>query len=165
MVSSKVITFLLIVMGVSWCQSDAVDLDEFSTCSLTVRAKVLAPDFGETLGSALITATLSTTDGIPIANKEIHMTVTSGMFSCLPPDSFTAADLNSADRFCFVTDVEGKMEVYVARIPINKPGIVRASFPFGDGVVKASAPFAITKRIVKKNRPDPAVAASAQTYP
>jgi hypothetical protein len=158
----KIIAFLLIMIGVSWCQDDGLDSDEFLTCSLSVRAKALAPDFGETVGAALITATLSTIDGVPISNKEIHMTVTSGMFSCLPPDSFSAADLCSADRYCFVTDEEGKMEVYVARIPINKPGIVKAFFPFGDGVVRASCPFAITKRVKKKARPDPAIAASTQ---
>ena len=158
----KVIAFLLIMVGVSWCQSDGLDPDEFLICSLSVRAKALAPDFGETVGSALITAMLSTIDGVPIPNKEIDMTVTSGMFSCLPPDSFSAADLSSADRLCFVTDMEGKMEVYVARIPINKAGIVKASFPFGDGVIKASCPFAITKRVIKKARPDPAMAVSTQ---
>lgn len=162
---SNVLAFLLILIGVSWCQSDGLDADEFLTCSLSVRAKVIAPDFGEMCGSALITATLSTTDGIPIANKEIHMTVTTGMLSCLPPDSFGAADLSSADRYCFITDLEGKMEVYVARIPINKPGMVKASVPFGDGLVNASCPYAITKRIVRKKRPDPAVATTTQISP
>jgi len=161
----KSLAFLLILAGVSWCQSDRLDPDVYTTCSLSVRAKVFAPDFGESFGRALITATLCTTDGVPIPNKEINMTVSSGMFSCLPPDSFSAAELSSADHSCFITDVEGKMEVYVARIPINKPGLVKASFPFGDGVVKACCTFAITKRIAKKKRADPAVAASTPTYP
>jgi hypothetical protein len=134
-----------------------MDSPEFSTCSLSVRAKVLAPDFGESFGRARITATLSTVDGVPIANKEIQMTVTSGVFSCLPPDSFSSGDLSSADRFCFMTDLEGKMEVYVDRIPINKPGIVKASVPFGDQLVKATCSFAITKRTVKRKRPDPVI--------
>jgi hypothetical protein len=150
------------MVGVSWSQADSLDYDEFPTCSLSVRAKVLPPDFGETFGRARITATLSTIDGVPIANKEIHMTVTSGVFSCLPPDSFSSVDLNSADRYCFVTDLEGKMEVYVDHIPINKPGIVKASFPFGDGIIKASCSFAITKRIVKKKQPEPVVSASSE---
>jgi hypothetical protein len=161
----KVIDFLLIMIGVSWCQTDSLDPDLFPSCSLSVRAKLFAPDFGETVGRALITATLSTTDGVPIANKEIHMTVSSGMFSCLPPDSFSSADLSSADRYCFVTDEEGKMEVYVAGIPINKPGLVKASFPFGGGVVRASCNFAITKRIAKRKVPDPAVASSSPIDP
>ncbi len=161
----KVITCLLFTVGVSWCQNDGADPDEFLTCSLFVRAKALAPDFDEIFGRALITATLSTTDGVPIANKEIHMTVTSGTLSCLPPDSFSAAELSSADRYCFVTDEEGKMEVYVDRVPINKPGIVKASFPFGDGVVRASCSYAITKRVVKRKLPDPAVATSTQINP
>jgi hypothetical protein len=162
----KVFAIALLMLGIAWSRSDSLDLWDFSTCSLSVRAKVLAPDFGETYGRALITATLSTIDGVPIANKEIHMTVTSGVFSCLPPDSFGSEDLSSADRYCFVTDEEGKMEVYVDRIPINRPGVVRASFPFGDGVVRASCSFAITKRIVKRKLPEPAISASSgQMYP
>jgi hypothetical protein len=162
----KVITFLLFALGVSWSQSIDADSDEFSSCSLSIRAKVLAPDFGETFGRALVIATLSTIDGAPIANKEIHMTVTPGVFSCLPPDSFSSMELSSADRYCFITDQEGKMEVYVDRIPINKPGIVKASFPFGEGVIKASCPFAITKRTVKRKLTDPALSVSAvQTSP
>jgi hypothetical protein len=151
---------ILFFFGVCLAQDDGLDGAAY-TCSLSVKAKVFAPDFGETQGRALITATLCTTDGVPLTNKEINMTVTSGMFSCLPPDSFSTAELCSADRSCFITDMEGKMQVYVAHVPINKPGIVKASYPFGNGVVRTSCTFAITKRIVKKKRPDPSYAASS----
>jgi len=152
--------------GVSWGQESGLDNDAFSSCSLFIKAKVFAPDFDETEGRALITATLTTTGGLPIPNREINMTVTSGMFSCLPPDSFSSAELSSADRSCFITDVDGKMQVYVAHVPINKPGLVKASCPFGSGMVKTSCTFAITKRLVKKkSRSNPTIASSDPTSP
>jgi hypothetical protein len=86
------------------------------------------------------------------------------MFSCLPPDTFSAAELSSADRSCFITDMDGKMQVYVDRIPINKPGVVKAFCPFGKEAVKTSCTFAITKRLAKKkSRPNPTIASSASS--
>ena len=72
------IIVLFLMAGVSWGQESGLDNDAFSSCSLFIKAKVFAPDFDETEGRALITATLTTTGGLPIPNREINMTVTSG---------------------------------------------------------------------------------------
>ncbi|MGA2508109.1 MAG: hypothetical protein ABSF80_11615 [Chitinispirillaceae bacterium] len=144
-----ILTALLIVCVRSWAQEE----DErvyVSSCSLFVKITPYTPDSGDVSGKAMIEATLSDKSGIPIPDQEIKLTATCGTLSCLSLDNIGMSGAVSSGRSCFVTDKDGKIQVFLIDIPFNRPGRVKAACIYGNFKVHASCSFSITRKIIKK---------------
>lgn len=123
-----------------------------TSCSLSVKTTVYQADPGDVVGKASIQATLCDKSGTPIPDQTISMTATSGTFTCIPPDGVSG--INTADRSCFVTGPDGKIQVYLVDIPFNKPGRIKAACTYGDFNVHAASSYSITRKLTKKKSPD-----------
>jgi hypothetical protein len=140
---------LLLLCASVWAQDDDERVYAVS-CSLYVRTSPFTPDSGDVSGRAMVNAILCDKSGIPIPGQEITMTVTCGTFSCPSAFSYVPADSVSQDRSCYITDQNGKIEVFLSDIPFNKQGKVKASCTYSGIKVQASSIFLITRKIIKR---------------
>ena len=129
-----------------WAQ-DEEDRIFVASCSLSIKTTLYTPDPGDALGKAMIEATLCDRNGIPIPGQEIKMTSTCGNLSCLSLENIGTV---SSKYSCFITEPDGKIQVYLLDIPFNKTGRIKASCTYGDLKVHASSNFLITRKIIKK---------------
>jgi hypothetical protein len=146
----KLLPLLLLFMFTrSGAQEEQTEVTETVTsCSLSVKITVYSADPGDVVGKASIQATLSDKSGTPITDQTITMSSTSGTFTCIPPEGVNG--VNTADRSCFVTGPDGKIQVYLVDIPFNKPGRIKASCTYGAFDVHASSSYSITRSVNKK---------------
>jgi hypothetical protein len=122
---------------------------ELTSCQLAVTTSVYSPDTADRFGKAMAEVTLTDESGLPIPNQPIQMTTSCGIFSCLPPENLTDAGLENPLLACFTTGSDGKMVVYIVKIPFNSKGLVKASFTWGNTTIKASGNFLITRSVSK----------------
>jgi hypothetical protein len=144
-----IVAAALIFCAGAWAQDDDERVYAVS-CSLYVKTSPFTPDSGDVSGRAMVNAMLCDKSGIPIPGQEITMTVTCGTFSCPSAFSYVPADPVSQDRSCYITDQNGKIEVFLSDIPFNKQGKVKASCTYSGIKVQASSSFLITRKIIKR---------------
>jgi len=140
---------LLIICVRSWAQEEDERVYVYS-CSLFVKITPYTPDSGDVSGKALIEATLCDKSGIPIPDQEIKLTASCGTLSCLSLDNIGMSGTASSGHSCFVTDKDGKIQVFLIDIPFNRPGRIKAVCTYGNFKVHASCGFSITRKIIKK---------------
>jgi hypothetical protein len=140
---------LLLLSASVWAQDDDERVYAVS-CSLYVKTNPYTPDPGDVSGRAMVEATLCDKSGIPIPGEEIKITTTCGTLSCPSAFSHAPKDSVSQDRSCYITDRDGKIQVFLYDISFNKPGRVKASCVYSEIKVQASSSFLITRKVIKK---------------
>ena len=146
----KTIVFLLaICLHQGICQE--YEDEEYSySCSLSISTTVFPPDSNDKTGNGYVEALLCDKNGVPIANKEIRMTVSCGILSCQLPGWYDNVSSISSDKSCFMTGVDGKVQVYLSRIPFNTPGLVKATCACDEIVLKSTSNFMISRKVIRK---------------
>jgi hypothetical protein len=117
-----------------------------TSCSLSIKATVFPMDSSDKSGKATIDGLLTDNKGSPLADQTIHISSTNGQFTCMPPVSFSDAEISSSTEGCLKTQEDGTFKIYLVHIPFNKPGKVKASCAYGTFKVSAFGSYSVTKR-------------------
>jgi hypothetical protein len=116
-----------------------------SSCSLSIKTNVLPVDSSDKFGKVSIEALLTDNKGNPLPDQQILVTSTNGTFSCMPPVSFSNAEISSSVEGCLRTQEDGTVKIYLVAIPFNRPGKVKAFCTYGNFKVSAVGSYSIKK--------------------
>jgi hypothetical protein len=147
------VTLLLLTLCAGAWAQDEEERVYVSSCSLFVKVTVYTPDSGDRSGKAMVEASLSDKNGLPIPDRKLSLTATCGTLTC-PQQTGQWIDSTGQTpaQSCFVTGNDGKVLVFLVDIPFNKPGRVKASCLWGNSKVQASTGFSITRKVIRKKR-------------
>jgi hypothetical protein len=120
------------------------------SCSLSIKTTVFPPDTGDKTGRGYIEALLCDKNGVPIANKEVKIVTSCGMLSCQAPGWYDDISSISSDRSCFMTGADGRIQVYLANVPFNTQGRIKATSACDEITVTATGSFMISRKSTKK---------------
>ncbi len=116
-----------------------------SSCSLSVKTTVFPVDSSDKFGKVTIDALLTDNKGNPIADQVIQVTATNGTLTCMPPVSFSGAEISSGTEGCLKTQEDGTVRIYLVHIPFNSPGKVKANCTYGTFKVSAFGTYSVMK--------------------
>ena len=145
----KLLWFTILI---AFYQADAQmdDETEFAySCSLSIKTTVFPPDSSEKTGRGYVEALLCDKNGVPLPNKEITMSTSCGQLSCQAPGWYDDISSISSDRSCFKTGADGRVQVYLANIPFNTRGLIKATSNCDEITVRATGNFQISRKVVK----------------
>lgn len=126
------------------------DETEFAySCSLSLKTTVFPPDTSEKTGRGYVEALLCDKNGIPIPNKEIRIVTSCGQLSCQAPGWYDDISSISTDRSCYMTGADGKIQVYLANVPFNTQGFIKATSACDEITVNATGHFKISRTSVR----------------
>ncbi|MBN2038007.1 MAG: hypothetical protein JW768_14800 [Chitinispirillaceae bacterium] len=148
----KIAAFLLVVCLFQGICQDYEDEEYSYSCSLSVSTTVFPPDSNDQTGNGYVEALLCDKNGTPIANKEVKMTASCGILSCQSPGWYDDVSSISSDKSCFITGADGKVNVYLSRIPFNTRGLIRATCACDEIVLKSTSSYMISRKIIRKKR-------------
>jgi hypothetical protein len=133
----------------AWAQDEEItETVTASSCSLFVKTQVRPVFITEQYGQVQVDATLCDKDGVPISDREINLTSTTGTLACLPSDSVLAPG-DSLKGPCFVTSGNGTITMFLIHVPFNKPGRVTATCSYRGFTLKSMSSYVITRKTVK----------------
>jgi hypothetical protein len=139
-----VVVVLLLLVSLSWAQEEEEIITETS-CSLSIKTIVLPVDSQDNTGKVEIEALLTDNKGQPLEGQDIRMTATNGTLTCMPPTSFSHAEIPTGTEGCLKTQEDGTVRIYLVNIPFNRPGQVKAFCTYGDFKVSAIGAYSIKK--------------------
>jgi hypothetical protein len=142
---------MLIVLFIAvtvFAQEEPQDEQEFVTetsCSLSIKTNAYPVDSTDKFGKVSIEALLTDNKGNPLPDQKIQISVTNGTLSCMPPVSFSDAEVPTGTEGCLTTQEDGTIKIYLVHIPFNRPGKVKAFCTYGNFKVSAFGAYSITK--------------------
>lgn len=150
------ILFTFVMAAALFAQEEQEFVTETS-CSLSIKTNVLPVDSSDKFGKVAIEALLTDNKGNPLADQQIQINATNGVFTCMPPVSFSDAETPSSLEGCLRTQEDGTVKIYLVHIPFNRPGNVKAFCTYGNFKVSAVGSYSIKKftksTATKKSRP------------
>jgi hypothetical protein len=141
-----IIVFLMTVTV--FAQEEPQEEQEYVTetsCSLSIKTNAYPVDSTDKFGKVSIEALLTDNKGNPLADQKIQITATNGTLSCMPPVSFSGAEVSSSVEGCLTTQEDGTIKIYLVHIPFNRPGKVKAFCTYNNFRVSAIGAYSITK--------------------
>jgi hypothetical protein len=148
-------TIITFVMTAALFAQEEQEFVTETSCSLSIKATVFPVDSSDKFGKATIEALLTDNKGNPLPDQTIQVTATNGTFTCMPPVSFSDAEVSSSVEGCLKTQEDGTIKIYLVHIPFNRPGNVKAFCTYGNFKVSAIGAYSVTKFVKssKKTRP------------
>jgi hypothetical protein len=137
-----VITFL---MATPLFAQEEQEFVSESSCSLSIKTTAYPVDSSDKFGKVTIEALLTDNKGNPLPGQQIRITATNGAFTCMPPVSFSDAEISSSVEGCLQTQEDGTVKIYLVHIPFNQPGNVKAMCAYGNFKVSAVGAYVIKK--------------------
>jgi hypothetical protein len=120
------------------------------SCSLSMKITVFQPDTADNSGRGYVEVSLCDKNGIPVPNKEVKMVASCGMLSCQAPGWHDDVNSLSTGNTCFTTGADGRAQVYLANVPFNTQGWVKATGFCNEINVSGTGTYMIARKSIKK---------------
>lgn len=144
---------ILIVFSVSAWSYEIPDEKEYiaRTCSISVSLSVLPdPDLTKPTGRGKVVVTLCDNDGSPYREQTVELSANAGTFACQLPEEKTDGEEPESD--CFTTGDDGKANLFLINIPLNRQVQVKAAYDCGDYTVNSTASLVISRGKAKRKK-------------
>jgi hypothetical protein len=143
--------FILLTAGALPVLAQYEEETEYAvSCSLSMKITVFQPDTADNSGRGYVEVFLCDKNGVPVPNKEVKMVASCGRLSCQAPGWYDDINSISSDKTCFITGANGRVQVYLADVPFNTQGRVKATSFCNEINVSGTGTFMISRTSIKK---------------
>jgi hypothetical protein len=143
---------LLLTAGVLPVFSQYEEETEYAvSCSLSMKITVFPPDTVDNSGRGYVEVFLCDKNGVPVPNQELKIVSSCGILTCQAPGWHDDNSSLSSDKACFITGADGRAQVYLANVPFNTPGRVKATSLCNNINVSGSGTFKLSRTSTKKH--------------